>query len=239
MDLDAKKYRETQEMSKEHCYDHLDFMARMYSHNLKAPVAGLKMLLEIAETDPASVDVDLITNIIEGSRELFNTIDDISINLQDYRLLQHEKSNIVLEDLTREVAAQVVQDEQLMLTTKYENCAELYYYPSVLRVLYRELIKNALAFKKPDQPASLHISVDCDESWVEFSFKDQGIGIDIEKHSSHLFKMYKPLQGNKVQQGKCTGLFRVKNLVEITGGKVGMESEVGVGTDVIIQIPYC
>jgi signal transduction histidine kinase len=58
--------------------------------------------------------------------------------------------------------------------------------------------------------------------------KDNGLGIDLEKHGNRLFGMYKTFHKNANARG--LGLFITKNQIEAMNGMVEVESEVNVGT---------
>ena len=60
------------------------------------------------------------------------------------------------------------------------------------------------------------------------SIQDNGLGIDLERHGHKLFGMYKTFHKNKDARG--IGLFITKNQIEAMGGKIEVESQVGVGT---------
>jgi len=58
--------------------------------------------------------------------------------------------------------------------------------------------------------------------------KDNGLGINLEKHGEKLFGMYKTFHKNDDARG--IGLFITKNQIESMGGSIEVESKVNVGT---------
>jgi signal transduction histidine kinase len=58
--------------------------------------------------------------------------------------------------------------------------------------------------------------------------KDNGLGINLAKHGNRLFGMYKTFHAHKDSRG--IGLFLTKNQVESMGGKIEVDSQVGVGS---------
>jgi signal transduction histidine kinase len=68
---------------------------------------------------------------------------------------------------------------------------------------------------------------------VILKFKDNGIGIDIEKYKDKLFKLYQRFHDNP--DGKGLGLYLVKSQLEVLGGSIAVESEVGKGTTFIMK----
>jgi signal transduction histidine kinase len=69
---------------------------------------------------------------------------------------------------------------------------------------------------------------------VGISVSDNGVGIDLEKHKDHLFKLYKRFHWNA--QGKGIGLYIVKALVEALDGQIEISSEPDKGTTVKILL---
>ena len=63
------------------------------------------------------------------------------------------------------------------------------------------------------------------KDFILFHFKDNGLGINIEKNKHKLFGMYKTFHGN--EDAKGIGLFIVKNQIEVMKGKIEVESEEG------------
>jgi signal transduction histidine kinase len=70
---------------------------------------------------------------------------------------------------------------------------------------------------------------------IELRFKDNGKGIDLDKHSSHLFGLYKRF--DNTVEGKGNGLFMVKTQVEALGGTIRVKSKPGEGAEFIILLP--
>ena len=57
---------------------------------------------------------------------------------------------------------------------------------------------------------------------------DNGLGIDLNKNANKIFGMYKTFHQNDDARG--LGLFIIKNQIEAMGGKIDLESELGIGT---------
>ena len=71
-----------------------------------------------------------------------------------------------------------------------------------------------------------------------FSVKDTGIGIHTE-HQEIIFERFRKLENNKqhLYRGTGIGLFLSKQLVEMFGGRIWVESEVGKGSTFYFTIP--
>ena len=65
------------------------------------------------------------------------------------------------------------------------------------------------------------------------TFRDNGLGIDLVRNSDKIFGLYKRFHSHT--EGKGMGLFMVKTQVETLGGKISVKSEVGKGTEFLIE----
>ena len=70
---------------------------------------------------------------------------------------------------------------------------------------------------------------------VLLQVKDNGIGIDLEKHGKDLFKMYKRFNEN--YDGRGLGLYLIKTQAEVLGGYVEVQSKPGEGTCFQVWLP--
>jgi signal transduction histidine kinase len=69
---------------------------------------------------------------------------------------------------------------------------------------------------------------------VVLFFKDNGLGIDLQKRGNEVFGLYKRFHTER-SEGKGVGLFMVKTQVEAIGGKISISSEVNKGTEFKIE----
>ena len=97
--------------------------------------------------------------------------------------------------------------------------------------LFQNLIGNAIKFRKKDVPPKIHISAlkDKENNNYVFSFADNGIGIE-EQYIDRIFEVFKRLHTIDQFEGTGIGLAISKRIVEMNGGKIWVESELGVGS---------
>jgi signal transduction histidine kinase len=98
------------------------------------------------------------------------------------------------------------------------------------------LISNAIKFTNPG--GTIFVNLVYMGSIIEISVKDTGIGMD-KKHIDNIFRRFyqidKSLSRNS--EGTGIGLFLVKALVELHGGKISVESTPGIGSIFKIELP--
>jgi signal transduction histidine kinase len=97
------------------------------------------------------------------------------------------------------------------------------------------LSSNSIKFRQPGIAPVITITSKRVQDKIELHFKDNGKGIDLDKHGHHLFGLYKRFDNS--MEGKGMGLFMVKTQVEALGGTIKIKSTPGEGTEFVIQLP--
>ncbi len=101
--------------------------------------------------------------------------------------------------------------------------------------LLNNLIGNSLKYRHHDGPR-IHVSAVRRGREHLFSVKDNGIGID-PKYHERIFQMFQRLHTMDEYPGTGIGLAICKKIVELHGGRIWVESEVGQGTSVLFTLP--
>ena len=100
--------------------------------------------------------------------------------------------------------------------------------------LFRQLLANSITFRGTEAP-QIHVSASDSGETVQFSVRDNGIGIDPQYHEQ-IFGIFKRLHGREVP-GTGIGLAIAKRIVEQRGGKMWVESEPGNGATFYFTVP--
>jgi signal transduction histidine kinase len=104
-----------------------------------------------------------------------------------------------------------------------------------LSIIFRNILANAFQyFDKTKKHSTLLITAEINSQLATISFRDNGIGIDPAFHD-RVFEMF--FRASDTSNGSGLGLYVAKNTVEKLGGKIHMTSKLGVGTEVILQVP--
>src|SRR5512147_392536 len=112
--------------------------------------------------------------------------------------------------------------------------------PPLLKTVFENLIDNSIKYKKKDQPrARVRVSCEIDRDgtrrYVTISFRDEGIGMDEQQADRCFYK------GRTTGEGWGQGLYYVKYVIGLHAGKIRIGKEYtapGVGTEIIIQLPF-
>jgi PAS domain S-box-containing protein len=106
-----------------------------------------------------------------------------------------------------------------------------------LSVLFANLLDNAIAYRKPDQP--LRVQVVCEQeaqSWL-IAVIDNGQGIN-PRYFDRIFQIFQRLQTPSDHQGTGVGLALCRKVVERHGGRIWLESNEGRGAAFFISFPF-
>lgn len=106
--------------------------------------------------------------------------------------------------------------------------------PLVLRQVATQLLDNAFKYSPPDSVVTLHAR--CDASRFHLCISDHGIGIDAAEMPL-LFEPFHRAPGVRDLPGMGLGLTLVRQLLQLAGGQIRIESTPHVGTAVSVSLP--
>lgn len=115
------------------------------------------------------------------------------------------------------------------------NCSTACVDDKLLQPILTNLLSNAIKYSPTS--STIELALSCQEAEVIFQVKDRGIGISAADQQ----RLFEPFhRGRNVGDipGTGLGLAVVKKLVDIHGGQINVESEVGVGTTFTVTLPF-
>lgn len=108
-------------------------------------------------------------------------------------------------------------------------------YETELRLLFQNLISNAIKFRKEDQQPIIHIEVKEQKKHWLFTVSDHGIGID-PVYRKQIFSLFQRLHGMEKYEGTGIGLAHCHKIVDLHGGEIWVTSELGQGSSFFFKI---
>ncbi|VXB49612.1 Histidine kinase [Burkholderia sp. 8Y] len=222
-----------------------DFLAMM-SHEIRTPMNGVLGLVEVIENTPLNPDQSQMLGMIQDSASaLLQILDD----LLDYTKI--EAGRLVIESMPIDLRELVDNAVGLLAGRAHEKglrvrvavapdvAASLRSDSVRLRQILFNLMSNAIKFTIKGE-VSLHVrAVERRESEqvIELCVSDTGIGID-PAAQARLFEPFVQAETSTTRRfgGTGLGLTICNRLVDLMGGTLTLQSEVGVGTSMTVRL---
>ncbi len=215
----------------------LDNFVYKVSHDLRAPLSSILGLVNLAKlpgnTDNPMDYIDIIGSKVEHLDHFIGDVLSHSKNLKiDLTVAKVDFNQII--DQTFNDLNYLEGAKGISRMIKVDGI-EFYSDPWRIAEILRNLISNAIKYRKLDQVASeIGIKISVDHLRAEIAFSDNGIGID-EKNLAKVFEMF--YRATEQSDGSGIGLYIVKNAVDKLGGQISVASRLGQGTRFNIILP--
>jgi signal transduction histidine kinase/CBS domain-containing protein len=217
--------------------EELQEFAHVTAHDLKTPLRAIGTLADWLSRDYADKfdeqGKQKVGLLVTRARQMSTLIDDI---LQ-YSRVGHDAANKQEVDLNlvlSEVINGIDPPENIEITIENELPVLVCQRAQIIQV-FQNLLDNAVKYM--DKPSG-QIKIGCieqDDFW-KFSVTDNGCGIE-KRHFERIFKLFQTLSPGKGVENTGIGLSIVKKTVELNGGSVWVESEVGKGSSFVFTLP--
>jgi len=215
----------------------LNDFAHIVSHDLKAPLRGIKTLANWISTDYADKfdqagreQIDLLLGRVD---RMHNLIDGI---LRYSRLgrVKEEKTKVDLNELVPNIIDLIAPPESITITIEDElpviECEK-----TRITQVFQNLLSNAVKYM--DKPQG-QIRIGCvqEDGFWKFSVADNGPGIE-EKYFEKIFQIFQTLSTRDEVESTGIGLTLVKKIVQMYGGRIWVESKIGEGSAFFFTLP--
>jgi signal transduction histidine kinase len=214
----------------------LDNFVYSVSHDLRAPVASVKGLTNLAlkEEDLQKVRdyITMIHKSAEKQDEFIKEILDISRNAR----LRVSCEKIGLDSMVNEICDQVRYlngNKKVKTNIKITGDSVFYSDEKRIKVVLNNIISNAVKYTNGKQPV-VDISIDVNSKESKIVIEDNGIGID-KQYLDKIYDMF--FRASEISNGSGLGLYIVKETLEKLKGEIEIESDLGKGTKVSIKVP--
>ncbi len=209
------------------------------SHDLQEPLRTLLNFSSLIQEEFKGRLNDTADLYLKYIFESSTRMQELVSGLLGYARIGKEKE-LTLLDCNQIVRQTLVDLAFLIKENNVKICIgklpKVYGYLIEFRLLFQNLISNAIKFKQKEINPVINVSATEDmNKWI-FSVEDNGIGID-EKNNEKIFVIFKRLHNRDEYEGTGIGLSNCKKIVDLHGGNIWVESKLGKGSFFNFTIP--
>ncbi len=215
----------------------------MASHEFRTPLTAIfsstELLQHYSHTWPEEKKLKHFHRIEDSVKRMTALLDDVLLfSKAEAGKLKFNPAPLVLKNF----CSDLVEELQLGIGEKHKitwvysgSCNNACMDEKLLLHILTNLLTNAIKYSSPG--STVLFSCSCDGEEVIFEIKDEGIGISPEDQA-RLFQSFH--RGKNVEKipGTGLGLAIVQKSVELHGGKIAVNSELGVGTTFRVTLPW-
>jgi PAS domain S-box-containing protein len=222
-----------------------DKLFSIIGHDLRGPIGSLKSFLELLISGDDLADTKKLISILQMLADSANATFELLENLLSWANSQQNETIFAPEklelkavyNLTIQLFIELTKKKQIKVIDNIPDGIFVFADRNMLMLVFRNLISNAIKFT----PSGKQIQIFAEKQVAEYiiTIKDEGIGIN----SENLSKLFKDTEtfttyGTNGEKGTGLGLSLCKEFVEKHGGKIWVESEIGIGSSFSFTIPY-
>jgi len=222
----------------------LDRFAFMASHDLQEPLRKIRIFCgRLQERYGAQLDEDAkdylhrMQHAADRMQMLIHDILKLSEISTGEKVFAKSDLNKLLQDVLTDLDLSIKEKGARI---EIEKLPELVINTNLMRLLFSNLIGNAIKYSKKDVPLVVTINADFNQEvgkrYCRLFVNDNGIGFD-QKYAEQIFEMFKRLHPQQEFEGTGVGLTLCKRIVEEHDGFITAISTQGVGSTFIISLP--
>ncbi len=236
LELATEKIREDARILTFQNKQFVDFF-NIISHNFRSPLANLTMLVQFIEDSSDEAErKNLIAHLNPVVNNLTSTCNELLesmevINDKDIENTENDLASCF--EKVKEGLMIEINNTAANIHIDFSHAPVVSCPPKYLESILQNLLSNALKYRSPDRVPEISLK-SIKEPWgTVLSVRDNGLGIDLEKHGDDMFKIRKVFHHHPDAKG--FGLFLTKTQIEATGGKIWAESKPDVGTAFFVE----
>lgn len=197
------------------------------SHELKTPIATLKVALKTLQKQPDPTIIAVMTRQVERLEQTLNPLHEPEKEISDTLISNHQIATL-LSDF--KLAHPDIQFEMNDISTVPIPLNDIDF-----TTILVNLMDNSIKYGA----TQLHISITNDQNRCKIQVRDNGIGI-IQEEIPHIFEKFYRIQKNNIHdtKGLGLGLYLVNNIVNRHQGTIQVNSKQNQGTTFNISIPH-
>lgn len=205
------------------------------SHDIRSPLSsilGLVNLIKAEYSQPNLLDyADKIYNRVVHLDNVLKDLAMVAFNNSQAVKLEPIHANETIKNLIKSQVSKYPKTTVRLVANEGDHfCSDAVRINTILT----NVISNALKYSALKPNPSISIQFSMVNNLACFEIKDNGIGIKKE-YIKDIFELFSKMDSRG--SGSGLGLYVVKIMVEALGGKIEIDSEIDIGTKVVIKIP--
>ena len=216
-----------------------DFVSN-FSHEFKTPLSSISgFARQLCDGDLSKEQQREFSRIILEEAEYLSSLTantQLLTSLDNKGIIADKKPYSLDEQLRNCMLSlePVWSEKKIELNMSEVDEATLYFNEQLMSHVWHNLFDNALKFTP--NGGSIDVSMKQDGEWITVVISDSGCGIS-EEALEHIFEKFYQADRSHASKGNGLGLPLVKKIVELSGGKVAVSSELGKGTTFTVTLP--
>jgi light-regulated signal transduction histidine kinase (bacteriophytochrome) len=210
------------------------------SHDLRAPLRHLAGFAELLRKSSWSQLDDsnrrYVTTIIDASNRMGALIDHL-LNFSKLGRSELQMRPIELGSLVEGIIDELTEASGVRhVSWKFAELPIVYGDSMLLRLVFANLISNALKFTSRVEQPQIEIGCKLEKRELVMFIKDNGVGFDM-KYADKLFGVFQRLHRADEFEGTGIGLANVRRIVHRHGGRTWAEGVVSEGATFFVSLP--
>lgn len=233
--ISAKLYREELERA----YQEQEAFSYSLAHDMRGPLRSINMFAHILLEDQGrALDTDAqehIKRIVSSAHRLEQLISDVL----GYTKMSRSPLELRPVDLGR-LLREIVEEDSRFQPPKAQiviqnDLPQVLGDAASLTQVVTNLLSNGVKFVAPGVVPRIEVRAEKSDTALKLVFKDNGIGIE-PKDQARIFKLFERVHSRTDYEGTGLGLSIVRKAVERMGGRIGVVSEPGKGSEFYIEL---
>lgn len=217
----------------------LQQFAYVASHDLQSPLKTIENYLDLLQRRHGGQLDDDAQRLVSVSSAAAGRMRTLIGDLLEFSKVgsSTEFAEVDLNELVAEILDEQYDEMQAVgATVDVGKLPSLTAHRTDLKQLFQNLISNGIKYQRPG--VTPHVTVKSEDRGEAFGFavSDNGIGIEAQ-YFDRIFQVFQRLHGRGQYPGTGIGLATCKKVVEIYGGKIGVESTPGEGSTFFFTLP--
>lgn len=218
----------------------LDTFVYTASHDLKAPILNIEGLVicleqELGPDNLVSVELEHMKKAVNSFKRTVEGLTEVSRLQNDKEQVASRVNIFTLLEEVKQLLEQEIAESLALIELRAAGNPQIFFPKKHLTSILYNLIGNAIKYRSPARSPHVLIKAWCEGEEYYLTVQDNGLGIPAHK-VEQVFNLFQRMHSHV--EGSGVGLFIVKRIIQNNGGRIRVESKVGVGSvfEVVLKV---